>query len=87
MRLGTKSLGKVYSLGHKPTLNYSLGHKQGSIIMTNQNASKGMASTPHSVIGVGESNMIYNKSNLGNFPYYPMGRKTNQTKKSYLEKR
>jgi len=91
MQLGVKSLGKVHSLGHKAMLVHSLGKKLSAgmhYIMSGQNASKGLASTPPSVAGVGHSNMIYNKSNLGDVQYYPLGRKTiPNTKKSYLEKR
>ena len=88
MRLGVKSLGKIHSLGHKAMLAHALGKKLGGIVMSGQNASKELASTPPSVNGVGHSNMIYNKSNLGDVQYYPLGRKTiPNTKKSYLEKR
>ena len=90
MRLGVKSLGRVHTLGHKAMLVHSLGKKLGGIhhIMSGQNASKGLASTPPSVAGVGASNMIYTKSNLGDVQYYPLGRKTIPgNKKSYLEKR
>ena len=90
MRLGVKSLGKIHSLGHKAMLAHALGKKLGAgmhHIMSGQNASKGLASPP-SVAGIGHSNMIYNKSNLGDVQYYPLGRKTiAPTKKSYLEKR
>ena len=91
MRLGVKSLAKVHSLGNKAVLVHSLGKKLGAgihHIMSGQNASKGLASTPPSVAGVGHSNMIYNKSNRGDVQYYPLGRKTIPgTKNSYLEKR
>lgn len=89
MRLGVKSLGKVHSMGHKAMLLHSLGKKLGGVVMSGQHASKGnLASTPPSVNGLGVSNMIYNKSNLGDLQYYPLGRKTIPgTKKSYLEKR
>ena len=88
MRLGVKSLGRIHSLGHKAMLAHSIGKKLSGIVMSGQNASKGLASTPPSVAGVGESNMIYNKSNLGDVQYYPLGRKTiPSTKKSHLEKR
>ena len=89
MRLGIKSLGKVHSLGHKAMLIHSLGEKIGGGIhhvMSGQ--TKGLASTPPSVAEVRESNMVYNKSNLGDVQYYPLGRKTiAPVKKSYLEKR
>ena len=88
MRLGVKSLAKIHSLGHKAVFAHTLGKNLGGIVMSGQNASKGLASTPPSVAGVGASNMIYNKSNLGDAQYYPLGRKTiAPTKKSYLEKR
>lgn len=91
MRLGVKSLAKVHSLGHRAMLAHTLGKKLGAgihHIMSGQNATKSLASTPPSVAGVGPSNMIYNKSNLGDIQYYPLGRKTiSGTKKSYLEKR
>ena len=91
MRLGIKSFGRIHSLGHKAMLAHALGKKlSGGIhqIMSGLNALKGLASTPASVAGVGASNMIYNKSNLGDVQYYPLGRKTiASVKKSYLEKR
>jgi hypothetical protein len=83
MRIGVKSSGKTHSLGHKTMLAHSIGKKIGGIVMGGQNASSKGQNTP---LGIPESNMIYNKSNLGQ--YYPLGRKTiPSTKKSYLEKR
>lgn len=88
MPIGVKSVAKPHSLGNKSAFIHTLGQKKNGVVMSGQNASKGLSTTPYSKAGVGESNLIYNKSNFEDIRYYPMGRKhISHSKKSYLEKR
>ena len=94
--MGLKAAHKVYTLGHKLHTGYTLGKKLGKV-------GYNLMSTPHSRLvaeqrktapasatrhGEPVNNMIYNKSNLGDAQYVPLGvKRIVSMKKSSLEKR
>lgn len=85
MRLGHRSVGKPHSLGNRAVLVNVLGRRMTGPAVTNGLHGSMAHNTPH---GVPENQMIYNKSNLAEIQYVPVGLgKRPQVKKSYLEKR
>lgn len=85
--LGMKSLNKIHSLGRKAHLIHSVGSKLGRLFThpTASASSNNAGSTPN---GVGVSNQIQNRSNLGIHQYAAYGiKKHSPSKKSYLEKK
>ena len=85
LALGLRTAHKIYSLGHKLHTGYTLGKKLGKV---GSNLLKVSAPAVPAVAGEGANNMIYNKSNLGEAQYIPLGMKRMvPMKKSYLEKR
>ena len=86
LALGLKALHRVHTLGQKAHLIHSMGKKLGRLghSILNYHSPKPIAS----VAGEGINNMIYNKSNLGDAQYIPLGlKRIVPTKKSSLEKR
>ena len=86
LALGLKAAGSALTLGNRLYTGYTLGRKiagLGSKIM----GGKSSQAKP-SIPGMDMSNMIYNKSNMGDAQYIPLGMKRmNSMRKSYLEKR
>jgi|688.fasta_scaffold12347_11 hypothetical protein len=86
LALGLKAARSALTLGNRLYTGYTLGKKLvglGSKII----GSKSSQAKP-SVAGMDMSNMIYNKSNMGDIQYIPMGmKKMNSMRKSYLEKK
>lgn len=84
--MGLKAAKTALTLGNRIYTGYTLGRKiigLGSKII----GSKSSQAKP-SVAGMDMSNMIYNKSNMGDIQYIPLGMKRmNSMRKSYLEKR
>ena len=86
LALGLKAAGSALTLGNRLYTGYTLGKKLaglGSKIM----GGKSSQAKP-SIQGMDMSNMIYNKSNMGDMQYIPLGMKRmNSMRKSYLEKK
>ena len=84
--MGLKTAKTALTLGNRIYTGYTLGRKiagLGSKLM----GSKYSQAKP-SISGDEVSNMIYNKSNMGDAQYVPLGMKRmNSMRKSYLEKR
>ena len=84
--MGLKAAKTALTLGNRIYTGYTLGRKivgLGSKLM----GSKSSQAKP-SITGGEVSNMIYNKSNMGDAQYIPLGMKRmNSMRKSYLEKR
>ena len=84
--MGLKAAKTALTLGNRLYTGYTLGRKivgLGSKLM-------GSKSSKPSITGGEVSNMIYNKSNMGDAQYIPLGMKRmnmNSMRKSYLEKR
>ena len=86
LALGLKALHRVHTLGQKAHLVHSFGKKLGRLGYNLFKVQQAQAIP--SVAGEGSNNMIYNKSNLGDAQYIPLGvKKMISNKKSYLEKR
>ena len=83
--MGLKAAKTALTLGNRIYAGYTLGNKLagvGSKLMGRTSQSK------PSISGDEVSNMIYNKSNMGDAQYIPLGMKRmNSMRKSYLEKR
>jgi hypothetical protein len=83
--MGLKAAKTALTLGNRLYTGYTLGKKLaglGSKVMGRSSHSK---ATPP---GTEVNNMIYNKSNLGNAQFMPMGlKRINSMRKSSLEKR
>ena len=83
--MGLKAAKTALTLGNRIYTGYTLGKKLagvGSKLMGRTSQSK------PSISGDEVSNMIYNKSNIGDAQYIPLGiKRINSMKKSYLEKR
>jgi len=83
--MGLKAAHRLYTLGHKLHTGYTLGKKLGKVGYNLMNKTASASATPH---GGEVNNMIYNKSNLGDAQYIPLGMKRmTSMKKSSLEKR
>jgi hypothetical protein len=86
LAMGLKTAKTALTLGNRIYAGYTLGRKiagLGSKLM----GSKSSQAKP-SISGDEVSNMIYNKSNMGDAQYVPLGmRRMNSMRKSYLEKR
>ena len=84
---GLKALHKIHTLGQKAHLAHSLGKKLGRLGYNLMATSRKPVNIP-SVAGEGVNNMIYNKSNLSDSQYIPLGvKKMIGNKKSSLEKK
>jgi hypothetical protein len=85
LAMGLKAAKTALTLGNRIYTGYTLGKKLagvGSKLMGRTSQSK------PSISGDEVSNMIYNKSNIGDAQYIPLGiKRINSMKKSYLEKR
>jgi hypothetical protein len=83
--MGLKAAKTALTLGNRLYTGYTLGKKLaglGSKVMSKSSHSK---ATP---LGTEVNNMIYNKSNLGNAQFMPMGlKRITSMRKSSLEKR
>jgi hypothetical protein len=86
LALGLKAAKTALTLGNRLYTGYTLGRKivgLGSKIL----GGKSSQAKP-SIQGMDMSNMIYNKSNMGDIQYIPLGMKRmNSMRKSYLEKK
>ena len=86
--MGIKLAKTAYGLGQKLGMAYTLGNTLHNIAKKSGSNTKGSSVSPDK--SVGTNNMIYNKSNISDIQYVPMGvRKLSNElkKKSYLEKR
>jgi len=85
LAMGLKAARSALTLGNRIYTGYTLGKKLvglGSKMLGRTSQSK------PSISGGEVSNMIYNKSNMGDIQYIPLGMKRmNSMRKSYLEKR
>jgi hypothetical protein len=86
LALGLKAARTALTLGNRLYTGYTLGRK---IVGLGSKILGGSSSKAKPSISGGEvSNMIYNKSNMGDIQYIPIGmKKMNSMRKSYLEKK
>lgn len=83
--MGLKAAHRVYTLGHKLHTGYTLGKKLGKVGYNLMSKTAPASPTSH---GEPINNMIYNRSNLGDAQYIPLGvKRMTSMKKSSLEKR